>query len=91
MVWAAVAATEHGRWISDMSVGAIYIALGASVLAWRRWLIAQLRNVTRMISPERRQYIEALSHQSGPKRVFAVVRVCGIAAMVFGVASLLNI
>ena len=74
-----------------MSVGAIYIVLGASVLAWRRWLIAQLRDITRIISPARRQYIEALSHQSGPKCVFAAVRVCGIAVMVFGVASLLNI
>jgi hypothetical protein len=74
-----------------MSVAVIYIALGASILAWRRWLIARLRNVTRMISPERRQYIEALSHQSGPKRVFAAVRVCGIAVMVFGIASLLHI
>jgi hypothetical protein len=74
-----------------MSVGVIYIALGASVLAWRSWLTAQLRDVTRIIPLERRQYIEELSHQSGPKRVFVAVRVCGIVVMVFGIASLLNI
>jgi hypothetical protein len=91
MVWAAVAAPEHRRWIDNMSIGAIYIVLGASVLVWRRWLIAQMRDVKRMIPPERRQYIEALSHQPGPKRVFAAVWVCGIAVMVVGIASLLNI
>jgi hypothetical protein len=75
-----------------MVVGAIYIVLGAGVLAWRRWLLAALlRNVKRISLPSRRQYCEALLRQPAPKRVFAVVRVCGIAMMVVGVASLLNI
>lgn len=74
-----------------MVIGVIYIVLGASILAWQRWLTAQLRDVKRVIPPVRRQYFEALSRQRGPKLVFAAVRVCGIAVMVVGAASLLNI
>lgn len=74
-----------------MVIGAIYIVLGVSVLAWRRWLIAELRDAKRTIPPERRRYIEALSSQPGPKRVLAAVWVCGIAVMVVGVALLLDI
>jgi hypothetical protein len=71
-----------------MVIGAIYIVLGVSVLAWRRWLIAQLRDVKMRIPPARRQYFEALFRQPGPKRVFAAVRVCGIAVMAGGLALL---
>jgi hypothetical protein len=75
-----------------MSIGAIYIVLGAGVLAWRSWVLAVLlRDAERISLPARRQYLEALLSQPGPKRVFAVVWVCGIAVMVVGVASLLNI
>jgi len=35
-----------------------------------------------MIPPARRQYFEALSLQPGPKRVFAAVRVCGMAVKI---------
>jgi hypothetical protein len=73
-----------------MSLGVMYIVLGAAVLVWRRWLIAKLSGIESMVPPARRQYIEALSRQPGPKRVFAAVWVCGIAAIIFGVASLLN-
>jgi hypothetical protein len=73
-----------------MSVGIIYIVLGASILVWRRWLTAQLRDVKRMVPPARQQYIEVLTRQPGPKRVFAAVWVCGIAVMVVGVALLLG-
>ncbi len=73
-----------------MVIGAIYIFLGASVLAWRRWLTAQLRDVERRIPPARRQYFEVLSRHPGPKRVFAAVWVCGVAMMVVGVALLLD-
>jgi hypothetical protein len=73
-----------------MIIGAIYVVLGASVLAWRRWVTAKLRDVKRRVPPARRQYIEALSRQPGPKRVFAAVWVCGIATTFVGVALLLN-
>ncbi len=71
-----------------MDVGAMYIVLGVGVLAWQRWLIAQLKGAERKIPQTRLQHIEALC---GAKRVFAAVRTCGIAAIIFGVASLLNI
>jgi hypothetical protein len=75
-----------------MGLGAIYIVLGASTLAWQRWLIARLRDDVRRINPTaRRRYYEALMRQSGPKRVFIAVRLCGVAMMVVGVALLLNI
>jgi hypothetical protein len=75
-----------------MVVGAIYIVLGAGMLAWRRWMLAVLlRNARRISLPARRQHCEAVLQRPGPKRVFATVRVCGIATMVVGVASLLNI
>jgi hypothetical protein len=74
-----------------MGIGAIYIVLGVSLLAWRRWVLTVLfRDAKRMGIPARRQHYEALLRQSGPKRVFAAVRVCGIAVMFFGVALLLN-
>jgi hypothetical protein len=74
-----------------MSIGAIYIVLGAGVLAWRTWVLAVLlRGAERISLPARRQYCEAVLQRSGPKRVFAAVRVCGIALMVVGVALLLN-
>jgi uncharacterized membrane protein len=74
-----------------MSIGAIYIVLGGGALAWRRWaLTALLRDVKRISVPARRQYYEALLQRSGPKRVFAAVWVCGMAAMVVGVALLLS-
>lgn len=74
-----------------MSIGVVYIVFGAIVLAWRRWLIAKLRDVNRMVPPARRRYVEALSRHRGPKRVFAAVWVCAIAFMVVGAVSLLKI
>jgi hypothetical protein len=75
-----------------MSIGAIYIVLGAGLLVWRRWVLTVLfRDAKRISVPAQRQYFETLSHQPGPKRVFAAVRVCGIAVMAVGVVSLLNI
>jgi hypothetical protein len=77
--------------IVDMSIGAIYIVLGAGLLVWRRWVLTALfRDAKRISFPARRQHYEALLQRSGPKRVFAAVWVCGIAVMVVGVASLLN-
>ncbi len=74
-----------------MSIGAIYIVLGAGVLAWRSWVLAVLlRDAERIGWPACRQYREAVLKRSGPKRVFAAVRVCGIAAMFVGVVLLLK-
>jgi UDP-N-acetylmuramyl pentapeptide phosphotransferase/UDP-N-acetylglucosamine-1-phosphate transferase len=74
-----------------MSVGAIYIVLGAGLLVWRRWVLTVLfRDVKRIGLPARRQHYEALLQRSGPKRVFAAVWVCGIALMFVGVVLLLN-
>jgi hypothetical protein len=75
-----------------VSIGAIYIVFGASVLAWRQWVLtAQLKAVIKALPQAQRAHYEALLRSPGPKRVFVAVRVCGIAMMVVGVASLLNI
>jgi hypothetical protein len=74
-----------------MSTGAIYIALGAGILAWRSWLLAALmRDAERISLPAHWQYYEAVLQQFGPKRVSAAVRVWGIAVAVGGLALLLN-
>jgi hypothetical protein len=74
-----------------MGIGAIYIVLGAGVLAWGRWVQAVLFRVAKRVSPPaRRQYCEALLQRSGPKRAFVAVQVCGMAVIVVGVALLLN-
>lgn len=77
--------------MGDMSIGAIYIVLGAGVFAWGRWVQAVLlKNAKRISLPARRQYREALLQRSGPKRVFVGVQVWGVAVMIGGVTLLLT-
>jgi hypothetical protein len=74
-----------------MSIGAIYVVLGAGLLLWRRWVLTVLfRDAKKISLPARRQHYEAVLQRPGSKRMFAAVRVCGIALMVVGMALLLN-
>lgn len=75
-----------------MSIGVSFIILGVGILAWQRWVLSVgSRSIKKINPPARRQHYETLLHSSGPKWMFAAVRICGIAMIVVGLVLLLNI
>jgi hypothetical protein len=73
-----------------MLVGVLLIVLGLATVFWGRWLLPrQLKSVQNKMQLDQRKRFDAVLQRRSVRKVFALPAVCGLVAIITGVAFLL--